>query len=137
MCECRKGIIFYFSDMFMNDFDEIDFDKMGDFTEVEKSGVKISWLTKILMKIWPAKGLSRLTRELGMNPDLMEKANELFFNASRIDLVPLRSGSRGFQIILDNKTSLYFYQDGDHFTYDGSEVGEYDNGDVTLFDDLK
>jgi hypothetical protein len=27
--------------------------------------------------------------------------------------------------------------DGDHFVYDGFEVGKYDKGDITIFDDIK
>jgi len=52
----------------------------------------------------------------------------------RVDISPTSGGGRGFIIVLDQKTSFYFYQDGDHFIYDGCEMGEYEKGDVTVFD---
>ncbi|MFH1990390.1 MAG: hypothetical protein ABIJ19_00855, partial [Patescibacteria group bacterium] len=55
----------------------------------------------------------------------------------RIDILPSESGLRGFVVVLDRKTAIYFYQDGDHFVYDGFEMGRYDKGDVTIFDNTK
>ena len=52
--------------------------------------------------------------------------------AQKIDIVPLGPGSQGFQFIIDSSTSLYFYQDGDHFVYDGYEMGQYGKGEVTI-----
>ena len=68
---------------------------------------------------------------------MMEKANNLFSGVGRVDIFPSMSAQRGFQIILNKSTALYFHQDGDHFVFDGSETGEYDGGDVTIFDKLK
>ena len=90
--------------------------------------------TRILLRIAPAYGVKRLTRSFGGNFDYAEKAHALFDKTERIDIIPSCSGTRGFQIILDKSTALYFNQDGDHFTYDGFEVGEYDGGEVTVFD---
>ena len=97
----------------------------------------VSWFTRALLRIWPAKGLSRLAKEFGMDPKLMEKAGNLFSEIKRVDIVPSLSGQRGFQIILNKSTALYFYQDGDHFVFDGAETGEYESGDVTVFDRLR
>jgi len=41
---------------------------------------------------------------------------------------------RGFRLELDNQVSLWFEQRGDHFEYDGWEVGDYEDGEVTVFD---
>ena len=71
------------------------------------------------------------------DPKKIEYAEKLFRNCERIDVQPLSSGSRGFIITLDNNFSMCFFQDHDHFVYDGFETGEYDNGDVTVFDNLK
>ena len=40
-------------------------------------------------------------------------------------------------IVIDRSTALYFYQDSDHFKYDGFEIGEYEKGDVTIFDNFR
>src|SRR3989344_4909754 len=68
------------------------------------------------------------------DPDVADRAHELFKKSERIDIAPSKSGLRGFQLIIDGSTALYFYQDGDHFVYDGFEGGEYGKGDVTIFD---
>lgn len=58
----------------------------------------------------------------------------LFGKAKRIDFQLSKSNSRGLIIILDQKLSLYFYQNGGSFKFDGYEMGEYDKGEVTVFD---
>ncbi|MEK7212756.1 MAG: hypothetical protein AAB686_03700 [Patescibacteria group bacterium] len=118
-----------------------NFDDLGgkgtkfDFKNFKDSGVSL--ITRLLLRFWPSRGVGRLAREFGLSDKLMEKANGLFLNVQRIDIVPSKSGERGFQIILDKSTALYFYQDGDHFIYDGCEVGKYERGEVTIFDRLK
>lgn len=120
------------------DFEEFKTDNIGDiefnFDNLKKDG--IGWLTRFLLRVWPAVGIKILARKLGFNSKEMEKADELF-SGKKIDIVPLKGSTRGFQIILDNSTALYFYQDGDQFVYDGPEAGKYDKGDVTIFDDIK
>ena len=44
---------------------------------------------------------------------------------------------RGFILVMDRKTALFFYQQGDHFSYDGFEMGQYNKGEVTVVDTLK
>lgn len=116
-----------------DDFDpgEMEFDARG----LAKSGV--SWWTRLLLRVWPRKGIVRLTREFGMDPAPMERAHRLFSRVRRIDVFPSRSGERGFQIVLDQSTALYFHQVGDHFEFDGPETGKYEKGDVTLFDSVR
>ena len=65
-----------------------------------------------------------------------ERLHAVLDRSSRIDIEPLSAGGRGFRLIIDRRTALYFHQDGDGFDYDGYEVGEYDKGDVTIFDDM-
>lgn len=103
-----------------------------DFKNLRESGIRF-W-TRVWLRLWPIYGVRRLSRELGMNPDITENAQRTFENAERIDIMPSTSGIRGFQLIIDRSTALYFYQDGDHFVYDGFESGDYENGDVTVFD---
>ncbi len=74
-------------------------------------------------------------KNLGANDKLLNRLHEAFAEVNRVDMVPLRA-NRGFMLILEGKISLWFYQDGDHFKYDGFEIGEYDKADVTIFDNL-
>ena len=90
-------------------------------------------IDKILMRIWPTGFIKYVAWRKGCSPSLVRYANLLFEEAS-VDMVPTKTGGRGFQIILNNKLSLYFYQDGKHFKYDGWEVGEYEDGDIAVFD---
>ena len=117
------------------DFDPDDIDIKDiefDFKNLKKDGV--GWFTRLMLRVWPMQGLVRLAHELGLESKHMKKANDLFFDVEKVDIVPLQGGQRGFQIVLDRNTALYFYQDGDHFIYDGSEVGKYEKGDVSVFD---
>lgn len=97
---------------------------------------KISWHRKLLLKLWPRVAFKLFAKELGVANPVFDKAHDIFSSTERIDLYPVASGQRGFIVILDLKTALYFYQDGDHFKYDGFEMGEYDGGDVTIFDNI-
>ena len=120
----------------MDNFDDVDLQKAKfDFKNFKESGA--SWLTRFLLRFWPSLGLVRLTKEFGLDPKLISKANNLFLKVKRIDIVPSVSGERGFQIILDKSTALYFNQDGDHFVFDGVETGKYEGGDITIFDNFK
>ena len=109
------------------DLTEID----GEFLE----RAKVSLLTRILLSLSFGWGMSRLAKELS-RPGLetSKKAHALFGRVERVDIVPSRSNMRGFQIVLDGLLSLYFSQDGDHFAYDGFEMGLFEDGDVTVFD---
>jgi len=99
--------------------------------------VKISWHRKLLLKFWPRAAFKLFAKELGIANPVFDKAHDIFSCAERIDLQPVAGGQRGFILILDSKTALYFYQDGDHFKYDGFEMGKYKKGDVTIFDNIR
>lgn len=97
---------------------------------------QINLFTRLLLKFCPNLAMKMMARKMGIENPIFEPIHEVFSKIKRIELLPLQSGSRGFMLILDNKTALYFYQDGDHFVYDGFEMGEYEKGDVTIFDNL-
>ncbi len=91
--------------------------------------------TKFLMRFSPKLFLRLAAKEGGIDYQDLERAMELFGKAKRIDFQPMSgTDGRGLVITLDQKLSLWFYQDSDHFTFDGYEIGEYDKGKVTVFD---
>jgi hypothetical protein len=106
----------------------------GGKKETKKKELKIDWLAKLLFNVWPKMGVKYLAFKMGIDDSDARNSHDLFSKVKRIDIFPAKSGLRGFIIILDNKTGLYFFQDGDHFKYDGYELGSYKKGDVTLFD---
>jgi hypothetical protein len=112
-----------------------------DFRELDAKFLekaKVSRLTRMLLAISLSWGMGRLAKELSIpGIETSKKAHALFEKVERVDIVPSRSNMRGFQIILDGLLSLYFSQDGDHFVYDGFEMGPYEDGDVTIFDKLR
>lgn len=97
--------------------------------------LKINWLLRLALKFWPSLAMRFLSKQSGANWSLTNKLHRIFGQVNRVDITPTVSG-RGFILILDKKISLYFYQDHNHFSYDGFEMGEYDGGDVTIFDNL-
>lgn len=67
-----------------------------------------------------------------------EKFHSILSQSQRIDIFPAKGVGRGFTILIDQKTALYFNQDGDKFVYNGWAAGEYkEKGKVTIFDNLK
>jgi hypothetical protein len=117
------------------DFDSYD---SGDADTEFLKDARVSLLTKALLGISLKWGMARLAKELARpGGKLSKRAHALFSQVEKVDIVPSRSDLRGFQIILDRGFSLFFYQDGDHFVYDGFEMGPYKAGDVTVFDDYR
>lgn len=99
--------------------------------------LKINWFTKLMLRFAPRTFLKQFAKQQGLDEKKINYAAKLFSKSNRIDIQPLSSrNGRGFVIFLDNKLSLHFYQDGDHFYYDGPEIGDYKNGDVTVFDSI-
>lgn len=99
---------------------------------------KMPWHERLLMKFMPMSFLRLSAGKIGVDSKKIDLAYKLFENSKRIDIQPLSGPKgRGFIISLDNNFTLWFYQDGDHFKFDGIEMGEYDNGEVTVFDSLK
>lgn len=99
--------------------------------------IRLRWYEKVFYKFFPCLFIKKFLKERGVENSIFDKLHEIFVKVKRIDIIPLHSGTRGFMLILDRKTALYFYQDSDHFIYDGFEIGKYDKGDVTIFDSIK
>ncbi|HYV33299.1 MAG TPA: hypothetical protein VE973_00420 [Candidatus Limnocylindria bacterium] len=114
-----------------NDLEEIDGLKAGDM-----SRLNLSWWQKLKLKYFPMSFLAGYAKAQGVEDGIIDKLNEVFRNAQTIDIIPT-SAARGFIMVLDRKVSFWFYQNGDNFKYDGYEIGEYDKGDITIFDKLK
>ncbi len=114
---------------FENYFDGL---KPGDM-----SRSNFSWYKKLVLKLFPRLFFRLFANNINLNNKKIDFASKLFGDANRIDIQPLSGGSRGFIIYIDNKLSLWFYQNGDHFVYDGFEMGEYENGDVMVFDGIQ
>ncbi len=99
--------------------------------------MKLFWLK--LIAFFSPKILFKLAaKERDWDSDKIEAATKLFSGAQQIDFWPSggREG-RSLIITLDNKMALFFYQNGDTFSYDGFEIGLYENGEVTVFDSIK
>lgn len=96
------------------------------------------WHMRLMMRIAPKIFIWYTARRQKLNPNKIDYAFKLFEGAKRIDIqsLPSRTG-RGFVIYIDNELSLHFYQKGDTFYFDGFEMGEYENGDVQVFDNLE
>src|SRR3989338_6423090 len=97
----------------------------GDYTEQElreldemvKEGRKsVSWKDRMMLKFFPKAYFRKAEKEMGIVVPSFDKLHEAFAKTDRIDLFPLNSSrGRGFLLVLDQKTALYFYQDGDKF----------------------
>lgn len=101
--------------------------------------MKINWFIKLSLKFWPNITMKYMAKEIGIKNPIFRQLHQTLFRVKRVDIFPFspkQSGHRGFMIVLDRKTALYFYQDGGHFIYDGYEMGEYEKGDVAVFDGL-
>lgn len=123
----------------MEEFDREKFEEELKETGIEyKPGeFKHDLLTRLLLRFRPTAGFKRLNKKLGIKNDVFDKAHEVFSGVERIEIYHISGDHRGFILVLDLKTALYFYQDGDHFKYDGFETGPYEKGDVTIFDNMK
>ncbi len=100
----------------------------------DKSIIIPFWLN-ILFLIWPRMAIRYMAWRSGFPLRVVEDLHGVFSRSGRIDLFPLLE-RRGFMLVIENTLSLWFYQDGDGFKYDGFELGPYEKGDVTIFDHL-
>lgn len=67
-----------------------------------------------------------IASDSGVDPDVLDHAHDVFDQAKRIDINKIGDAKEpGFMIILDQKLSLWFYKSGDHYRYDGFEMGPY------------
>lgn len=112
-------------------------DDLNDLQPGDLSRLKIPWHKKLLLKFFPRLFLKMSAREMDIDYSIVVKAGEIFGDGKKIHIQPLSGQNRGFIIFVDNKISYWFFQEGDHFEYDGFEMGEYDDGDVQVFDGLK
>lgn len=96
---------------------------------------KLSFIHKFLLKYWPTLAMRLFANDIGIKNIIFDKAHEALFNTERIDFFP-NIGGRGLTIVIDSKTALFFYQEDNHFVYDGYEIGTYNKEDVTIFDNL-
>ncbi len=95
----------------------------------------LPWYLRILVRIAPKLAIRLIARQAGrFQGASYDRLHDAFARTATIDIVPSASGQRGFTLILDQSTAFYFYQEGDHFSYDGYELGPYAPGDVTVFD---
>ena len=100
----------------------------------ENKSVKISPLMRLFLWLAPDYALKLLARRSGDGEIIFDKLHEALVSTKRVDLFKTGSNSRGFILVLDQRTALFFYQDGDHFIYDGWETGEYGKGEITILD---
>lgn len=98
---------------------------------------RLPWYRRIFLRLFPHAFFRRQAQHLKADGTLYRRAHEALAKVERVDLFPSASGQRGFLLVLDRTTALYFYQDGDHFVYDGFEIGEYEPGDVTVLDGVR
>lgn len=97
-----------------------------------------SFIFRFLAKFFPSILIQMQKMFSKINTRPAEDIHNILSRSRRIDIIPSKSGTRAFTILIDQKTALYFSQDGDKFVYDGWEAGEYEEkGEVTIFDDLK
>jgi len=99
--------------------------------------MKINRPTELFIKFLPKIFLKSAARQQGIDSKKLDYADKLFRDCQKIGIQPLAGANRGFILFLDNKFSLWFFQDGDHFIFDGCEIGEYKDSEVTIFDNLK
>jgi hypothetical protein len=100
------------------------------------SKVPIPWYEKLLLKLSPRWFMLHYMKKQNLDQGMLDAAYKLFDN-KQIHIEPLTGNNRGFIITINNGFSLWFYQDGKHFKFDGHEIGPYDDGDVTVLDKLK
>ncbi len=95
-------------------------------------------LSTLIRKLFPEVWINGHVKKMKIDTSFIKLADKLLgrHRNKRIDFFPANHG-RGFRIVIDNKICLWFFQDGDHFYYDGWEVGKYKNGEVTILDELK
>ncbi|MFH1427020.1 MAG: hypothetical protein ABIG60_00615 [Patescibacteria group bacterium] len=96
--------------------------------------IKISFATRLLFWLFPNFTAKRLAKRSIENKIAFDKLHEVFAKTKRIDLFKTAGNERGFIFVLDQCTALFFYQNGDHFEYDGWETGKYGIGDITILD---
>lgn len=78
-----------------------------------------------------------MAKKMGVENPKFDRAHDVFADVGRVDIHPFKAGARGFALVLEGRTALYFIQEDDHFIYKGYEMGDFDKGDITLFDKFR
>ncbi len=99
--------------------------------------LELSWWKQLLFKFCPKMIFKVMAKKMKIDNTAFDKLHDVFSKTEKIDIFSNMDNERGFILVLNRQTALYFYQNGNHFKYDGFEIGEYDKGDVTIFDHLK
>lgn len=83
------------------------------------------WFKKLL-RTAPVDAFGLVAESEGLSADLFDHARELFSAVQRIEFCPIGTKKDpGWKLILDHKLSLWFYQQGDTYRFDGWEIGDY------------
>lgn len=85
-------------------------------------------LIKKMLSSNPAEAWRFVAADQGLNPDVVDTAQTLFGDATRIDLITMHTSKKGFILIINQRLSLWFYKRGTGYVYDGHEIGPYDQG---------
>lgn len=107
--------------------------------DIEIADRFLSWPERLLWRFFPRLALRYFIGKKAIPFAKLDTLHSLLQDTRRFDIIPYspqETGARGFQLILDQKITLFFYQNGNSFAYDGYEVGEYEAGEVTLFDQV-
>lgn len=99
---------------------------------VPPKGLKINRFAQFIYRHIPKYWIWRIIRARKIDPSFL-LIDRLLRRYTKVHIAPLRN-SRGFLLTLDGQVSLWFNQEGNYFEYDGWEIGEYRDGDVTVLD---
>ncbi len=84
-----------------------------------------NWFKKLLGRS-SADDFRIVSQLEGLPPDLFDQAHEVFSSVRQIEFCPIGTKRKpGWMIILDQKLSLWFYRQDNHFVYDGFGIGDY------------
>jgi hypothetical protein len=100
----------------------------------------LPWYQRFIFRFFPQMVMHTFAKKMGADYSMLEVLDKAFHRTQHVDIFPFSpkdGGQRGFMLVLGNKLAFYFYQDGESFRYDGYEMGEYEKGNVAVFDETK
>lgn len=81
---------------------------------------------KRLISHQPTEAFQLASQLEGLSPDLYSKADKVFSAVNKIEFCHIGTTKEpGWLMILDQKLSLWFYQQDNGWIYDGFEIGDY------------
>lgn len=96
---------------------------------------RLPWYELLFLRFSPRYFLRRAAKREGIDARKLEATQEVFCEHDRIDFFPFSDQQGRSCVLVINRTyALFFEQNGDHFVFDGFEMGKYNPGDVTVFD---